>query len=41
MEGTAQENPGDPTPEPDVMLAEGPGSTVPEAEVGVLEAGQR
>jgi len=41
MERTAQENPGEATPEPDAMLAEGPGSTVPEAERGVVEAAQR
>jgi branched-chain amino acid transport system permease protein len=41
MARTAQENPGDAAPEPDAMLAEGPGSTIPEAEPDVLEAAQR
>jgi branched-chain amino acid transport system permease protein len=37
MARTAQENSGEAAPEPDALLAEGPGSTVPEAEPGVLE----
>jgi branched-chain amino acid transport system permease protein len=38
MARTAQENPGEAAPEPDAMLAEGPGSTIPEAEPSVVEA---
>jgi branched-chain amino acid transport system permease protein len=41
MARTAHENAGDSAPEPDAMLAEGPGSTVPAAEPDVLEASQR
>jgi branched-chain amino acid transport system permease protein len=40
MARTAQENPEGAAPEPDALLAEGPGSTVPEAEPGVLDAAQ-
>jgi branched-chain amino acid transport system permease protein len=40
MARTAQENPGDGPPERDPMLAEGPGSTIPAAEPGVVEAGR-
>jgi branched-chain amino acid transport system permease protein len=40
MARTAHENAGEAVPEPDAILAEGPGSTIPEAEPGVLE-GQR
>ena len=41
MSRTAQENPGEPHPDDDAMLAEGPGSTIPEAEAGVADAGRR
>jgi branched-chain amino acid transport system permease protein len=41
MARTAQENPGEAAPDPDAILAEGPGSTTPEAEPDVLEAAQR
>jgi branched-chain amino acid transport system permease protein len=41
MARTAQENPGDAAPEPDAILAEGPGGTVPETESGGLEPGKR
>jgi branched-chain amino acid transport system permease protein len=38
MPPTAHQNPGEAAPEPDAMRAAGPGSTVPEAEPGVLDA---
>jgi branched-chain amino acid transport system permease protein len=40
MGGTAHQNAGEAAPEPDAMLAEGPGSTIPEAEPGALEGAQ-
>src|SRR5829696_1879182 len=39
MARTAQENPGDAARDADTLLAEGPGSTIPEAERGVVDVG--
>src|SRR5688572_10740437 len=40
MARTAQENPGDAARDADALLAEGPGSTIPEAEAGLADAGR-